>query len=723
MTKLPELLSCNDYEEIVELCKKEIDLKSTLGINYIYLGLAYLLQNKDEEAKSTWSLGLQISQLDDSYINELGDILKQEAIRQETSGKYKISWKLCQKIYEILPKDFDNLVHLCDLSIRLQTFTAKTLQDLDFVNLIQIGEGISDDSLLNLIVKVAFAPIPKDECIEFIAFCSRYVQDINECVDHLLYLAVKFRTDIALKYIDICQEICPNNIKVLGCLSNLYINNQEYGRAIELTRSLILEFSETILSQIASNYLLLNALMSAGGYFEEAEEIFNKLQFLLSKIIEENPIDIPQPYSTHIAMICFFAPYFRDTPRSNRILQNQAMSLYQASIQHRNLELTKTLQANQLCRKESQKKRKLKIGYLTSSLRQHSVGWLARSLFQHFDRDSFEIYGYFPEYKMGADFLEQWYLGQMHMVYRESVEYVGNHFAIAEQINRDEIDILVDTESMTSGFSLEILSVKPAPIQITWLGWDASALPSIDYYIADPFVLPESAQEYYSEKIWRLPQTYLAVDGFESTIATISRSELGIPAEAIIYYSSQKGYKRHPEVVRLQLQIIKQVPDCYFVIKGLSDDNSVQNFFYEIADLEGVERYRLKFLPYAKSEAEHRANMAIADIVLDTYPYNGATTTMETLWLGIPMVTQVGEQFSARNSYTMMMNAGITEGLAWNAAEYVQWGVKLGTDVDLRKEVAWKLRQSRKTSRLWDGRQFAREMENAYRQMWEIYNG
>jgi len=113
--------------------------------------------------------------------------------------------------------------------------------------------------------------------------------------------------------------------------------------------------------------------------------------------------------------------------------------------------------------------------------------------------------------------------------------------------------------------------------------------------------------------------------------------------------------------------------------------------------------------------------MAIADVVLDTYPYNGATTTMETLWMGIPMVTRVGQQFVARNSYTMMMNVGVTEGIAWSAEEYVDWGIRLGTDPDLRQEVSWKLRESRKTSPLWNGRQFAKEMEKAYTEMWDLY--
>ena len=132
---------------------------------------------------------------------------------------------------------------------------------------------------------------------------------------------------------------------------------------------------------------------------------------------------------------------------------------------------------------------------------------------------------------------------------------------------------------------------------------------------------------------------------------------------------------------------------------------------------------RLRFLPLTNSEAEHRANLAIADVVLDTFPYNGATTTMEILWMGIPLVTRVGEQFVSRNGYTMMMNAGITEGIAWNASEYVEWGVRFGKEPLLRKEVSWKLRRSRQTSPLWNGRQFAKEMEKAYTQMWEIYNG
>ena len=147
----------------------------------------------------------------------------------------------------------------------------------------------------------------------------------------------------------------------------------------------------------------------------------------------------------------------------------------------------------------------------------------------------------------------------------------------------------------------------------------------------------------------------------------------------------------------------------------------IRNLFGKIAAEEGVSLDRLRFLPGVRDEVTHRANLAIADIVLDTFPYNGATTTLEVLWMGIPMVTQVGQQFAARNSYTFMLNAGIDEGIAWSQAEYVEWGIKLGLDRDLRDKIAGKLRSGRTTAPVWNAKQFTLDMEQAYREMWAKY--
>jgi predicted O-linked N-acetylglucosamine transferase (SPINDLY family) len=381
---------------------------------------------------------------------------------------------------------------------------------------------------------------------------------------------------------------------------------------------------------------------------------------------------------------------------------HEQVELYrQGNLQRKNLDLST---------------KKLKIGYLSHCLKSHSVGWLARWLFHHHDQDKFTINTYFVNSKPAFDPLHQWYINQVNKAY-----YCNNVFEVAKQIFEDEIDILVDLDSITIDTSCEILAQKPAPIQVTWLGWDASGIPTIDYFIADPYVLPESAQEYYSEKIWRLPETYIAVDGFEVNVPTIRRSQLDIPDDAVVYLCAQRGFKRHPDTARLQLRILKEVPNSYFLIKGTADEESIKRFFTQLTEEEGVDYNRLRFLPDVAFEAVHRANLGIADVVLDTYPYNGATTTLETLWMGIPLVTRVGEQFAARNSYTMMKNAGITEGIAWTDEQYVEWGVRLGKDEALRQQIAWKLKASRQTAPLWNAKQFTLEMENAYEQMWQRY--
>ena len=202
---------------------------------------------------------------------------------------------------------------------------------------------------------------------------------------------------------------------------------------------------------------------------------------------------------------------------------------------------------------------------------------------------------------------------------------------------------------------------------------------------------------------------------------TLSRDHLGIPNNAVIYFTAQKAFKLHPNIVALQLKILHKVPNSYLLIKGLGDSVGVQELFNSAAEQMGVSRDRLRFLNQDNCEEIHRANLSIADIVLDTFPYNGATTTMETLWMEIPLVTKVGQQFAARNSYTMMVNAGISEGIAWNDEEYIEWGIRLGTNEDLRNHIRWKLHQSKRTAPLWNAKQFTRHMEAAYEKMWERY--
>ena len=316
-----------------------------------------------------------------------------------------------------------------------------------------------------------------------------------------------------------------------------------------------------------------------------------------------------------------------------------------------------------------------------------------------------------------GDAVQQWYCEQADQVRICDLDSVK----IADQIVEDAIEILLDLDSLTVDISCAVMALKPAPIQCSWLGFDATGLPTIDYYLADHLTLPENAQDYYTEMIWRLPHSYIAIDGFEQAVPTLHRRDLGIDPEAIVYFSNQTGQKRNPDLMRLQLEIVQGVPGSQLLIKGIADGEAVQAAFGAIAEELGVDRDRLHFLGQAKSEAEHRANLTIADVVLDTYPYNGATTTLETLWAGIPLVTRAGQQFSGRNSFAMLMQVGVEAGIAWSDRQYVEWGVRFGQDLALRQQVTWQLRRSRQVSPLWDGRGLTRDLEAAFDAMWVRY--
>ena len=466
---------------------------------------------------------------------------------------------------------------------------------------------------------------------------------------------------------------------------------------------------------------LLGAALSFYGVTDDLRPYYDRYKAGLEKaavLVRAEEID-PDFYKTiAVGMILF---YFSDQPQIDRPLRFALASLATRSVRSIFAEEIQNYQTGMHQRILTQGKttpdRPLRIGYLSDALGLNSVGWLVRWTLYYHNPDLFEIYTYSTA--KPRDFLYDRLIAQ----YGENIRHVPLPIKqITDQIQADQIDILVDLGSLSEFTACIVSAIKPAPVQLTWLGLDASAIPTIDYYIADRYSLPDVAQDYYSEKLIKMPHCYIAVDGFELDRPSLTRSDLGIPDQGIIYLSSQGGAKRHPENMKLQVQILAQVPQSYLLIKGMkTDESSILKGFKELAGFWGVESDRIKIMPSTPREETHRANLKIADVILDTYPYNGATTTLEALWCEIPLVTRVGEQFAARNSYSMLMNAGVTEGIAWTDEEYVAWGVAFGLHQDLRDRVRWKLRQSKRTSPLWNARQFTRDLEAVYQQIWDRY--
>jgi predicted O-linked N-acetylglucosamine transferase (SPINDLY family) len=701
----------------IDFYEAAIATDETISSNYWHLGVAYLLAGREDDAQAAWFTPLATAtEIEiDNLTEDLIGVLEQEAVYQTEIPDLEQAWLLRQHIWTLAPDRIENILHSIGIANLMGTLTTESLVEWQVPELLQtISAGSIDEDLLENTIG-ALVAIETDLSLEIIKSCLNLIGSGKELIiDKLIALLLQiFNRQGGSLFIvqlgEICYQIDPNKLGTLQVLSYLYSGASLYPEAIAIAEQYY-RLAPGIIERLFGSYQIQRVHFTAGNW-QGADRRINLHRQLLLEIIHKSPQDLSRKQCKALLLSSFFLPYTEDNPRINKTLQNQLATIYQQNIHSTSIEAT--LGESSLQKKAGT----IRIGYIGSTLRAHSVGWLSRWLMHYHDHQSFQVFLYCLNLDREDRFNHKWF--------RDKVDTTSYFSVYAEevvaQIRADEIDILIDLDSITYDITCLVMAEKPAPIQVSWLGWDSVGIPAIDYFIADPYVLPDDAQDYYQEKIWRLPQTYLAVDGFEIGIPTLRREDLDIPSDAVVYLSSQSGYKRHPDCIKAQMQIIKSVPNSYFLIKGKSDPETIQNFFGTLAAEVGISLDRLRFLDGVPDELTHRANLAIADIVLDTFPYNGATTTLETLWMGIPMVTQVGQQFAARNSYTFMLNAGIEEGIAWSQDEYIEWGVKLGLDRELRDKIQGKLRSGRTTAPVWNAKQFTLDMEQAYRQMWAKY--
>jgi predicted O-linked N-acetylglucosamine transferase (SPINDLY family) len=693
------------YQELIEKEPLEIG-------HYWYLGLAYLLEAREEEAQTTWLFVL--SQGDEQEVTawtaDLVNILDGEARRQLDLGNLETSWLIRGHIREISHDNIDNLLRFILLAIDLNYFEQEQLQSWLFVDVLKTNncQNLELSLLAEVFGKFLDYQIPETvpylEAI-FQSNCQRptFIKVVEAKVNSL----AMNNKPLAIDIINTCLAVEPGQIYLLAELYQCYFDNRDFAAAMQVA-SQLKTICRGLPSQAVADYVALYVKLFSGNWVDIKADIEEYTESLQKSIANrECPRLLDKPSLTILSALV----YLEDNPPKNRYINNCIGQLFQEYVRHNSNCNCNYYQKSTI--KDTHKV--LKIGYIAHTLYNHSIGLISRWLMKYHDYNEFHISLYLVSQK--EDFItENCFKNQVNACYNLAIE----PRLIAEKISQDNIDILVDLDSITNNTTCQVMALKPAPIQVTWLGFDASGIPAIDYYLADNYVLPANAQEYYREKIWRLPNSYICVDGVEVAYPSLRRDDLGIPEDAINYLTVQTGVKRNPETIRLQLQVLKAVPNSYLSIQGLSDAKSVEKLFFKVAEEEGINYERLKILPLYPTGI-YRANLRIADVVLDTYPFTGGMTTLDVLWMGIPLVTKVGQQWSSRNSYTLMVNAGISEGIAWSDEEYIDWGIKLGKDENLRRKVIAKLDESRQTSPLWNARQFTKDVENAYRQMWQIY--
>lgn len=358
---------------------------------------------------------------------------------------------------------------------------------------------------------------------------------------------------------------------------------------------------------------------------------------------------------------------------------------------------------------------RLKIGYLSADLRAHPMAWLITELIELHDRSHFTVYAY----SYGPDD------GSPE---RQRLQRAFDHFLdaramgiqeTARRIRADGIDILIDLTGYTQMSRSGILALRPAPIQVNWIGYPGSmGAPFVDYLLSDAFVTPPSLAMHYSERLVLLPHTYYPNNSSRPVAAIPSRTDCGLPANSIVLCCFNQTFKITPAIFAIWMEVLRIVPDS--VLWLLECNRWARGNLLREAETHGVSSERLLFAPRVPI-AEHLARHRCADLFLDTLPYNAHTTACDALWMGLPVLTCAGETFASRVAGSLLHAAGLAELITTSLADYRALAIELATQPERLRALRKSLDESREHMLLFDTACFVRHLEQRYREMWDSY--
>jgi predicted O-linked N-acetylglucosamine transferase (SPINDLY family) len=359
---------------------------------------------------------------------------------------------------------------------------------------------------------------------------------------------------------------------------------------------------------------------------------------------------------------------------------------------------------------------KIRIGYLSADFREQATAYLTVGLFERHDRDKFEIFAFDNGGGDGSAIRARLENAFDRMI---DISHLPDHLA-AERIRAEEIDILVNLNGYFGAHRTGIFARRPAPVQVNFLGFPATLGTSyMDYIVADRIVIPEDERHHYSEHVVWLPDCYQVNDS-KRPIAddAPTRAESGLPDKAFTFCNFNQSYKITPAMFALWMRILQQVPDSVFWL--LDDIPEFRENLRRAAEGHGVAASRLVFAPRVAVD-KHLARLKLADLFLDSLPYNAHTTASDALWAGVPLLTCRGATFPGRVAASMLGAAGLPELVTETLEAYEQLAVTLAVDGAQLGAMRQRLQQNRLNCALFDTDRFRRHIEAAYATMWDIW--
>lgn len=351
---------------------------------------------------------------------------------------------------------------------------------------------------------------------------------------------------------------------------------------------------------------------------------------------------------------------------------------------------------------------KIRIAYCSGDFCTHPVAMLTVELFEHHDKATFETYAFCWSPDDGGPLRRRILAAVDHYV----PVHGKSDDEIATLIRTHEIDILIDLQGQTSGAKTYMLAQHPAPVQITFLGLPATTgLPGIDYVIADRYLIPEEQARYYSEKPVYMPDVYQPSDRKREHSLAPTRKACGLPARKFVFCSFNNNHKYTLEVFSTWMNILRRVQDS--VLWLLADNPWAADNLRQQAKAQGIDPKRLVFAERA-SPADYLARYLVADLFLDTFPFNAGTTANDALWMGLPVLTMSGRSFASRMAGALLTAANLPELITQDLQAYEELAVALAADPRRRKALREKLARLKASGPLFDSLRYTRALEQQY---------
>jgi protein O-GlcNAc transferase len=360
---------------------------------------------------------------------------------------------------------------------------------------------------------------------------------------------------------------------------------------------------------------------------------------------------------------------------------------------------------------------KISIGYLSADFREHAVALLMAQVFELHDRSRFHVTAYSYGQDDGSGMRKR-----LEKAFDKFVDISNDSYATAaKKICGDHIDILVDLTGYTANTKSALLALRPAPVQVNYLGFPGTmGADFMDYLIADRFTIPPDKQKYYTEKVVWMPDCFQANDSTRARPAAPDRKDCRLPGKGMVFCCFNQNCKISPEMFDIWCRLLRAAPDSVLWLPA--GNSHVEANLKREAAKRDVAPERLVAAPILHYEG-YLARLQCADLFLDTLPFNAGTTCSDALWMGLPVITCAGDAFASRMAGSLLTAIGAPELITYNPEDYYSLALDLAINKEKLGAIRRKIIANRDTSPLFDSVRFTRNLEIAYTKMWEEYAG